>query len=44
MEGNKMFDYENSGNKEAKGGKDMQETMVKILQLIIGFIMAVLHM
>ncbi|MDR6923307.1 hypothetical protein [Chryseobacterium sp. 2987] len=44
MEGKKMFNYEASGNNDAKKGKDMQETMVKILQVIIGFIMAVLHM
>ena len=39
-----MFNYEASGNSDVKKGKDMQETMVKILQIIIGFIMAVLHM
>ncbi|WP_262486726.1 hypothetical protein [Chryseobacterium indologenes] len=44
MEGKKMFNYETSGSNDAKKGKDTQETLVKILQVIIGFIMAVLHM
>jgi hypothetical protein len=44
MEGKKKFNYEAAENRGTKEGKDFQETMVKILQVIIGFIMAVLHM
>ncbi|WP_262483713.1 hypothetical protein [Chryseobacterium sp. BLS98] len=44
MEGKKIFNYETAGNKDSQNGKDIQETLVKILQIIIGFIMAILHM
>ncbi|MGG5208630.1 hypothetical protein ACQWU4_06750 [Chryseobacterium sp. MIQD13] len=44
MEGKKMFNYETAENKDSQKGKDMQETLVKILQVLIGFIMAILHM
>ncbi|MFN1216529.1 hypothetical protein ACKW6Q_06025 [Chryseobacterium kwangjuense] len=44
MEGKQIFNYETPGNKESGEGKDIQETLVKILQVIIGFVMAILHM
>ncbi|WP_262496807.1 hypothetical protein [Chryseobacterium sp. 52] len=44
MEGKKIFDYETAENKDSKKGNDVQETLVKILQVIIGLIMAILHM
>lgn len=44
MEGKKIFDYEEAGKKENKNGIDIQDTMAKILQIIIGLIMAILHM
>lgn len=39
-----MFNYETAGNKESEKGNDIQETLVKILQVIIGLVMAILHM
>ncbi|WP_262485516.1 hypothetical protein [Chryseobacterium vrystaatense] len=44
MEGKKMFNYETAENRDPKKEKDIQETLVKILQVIIGLIMAILHM
>jgi len=45
MEGKKIFDYETAGkNQDAGKEKDIQETLVKVLQIILGFIMAILHM
>ncbi|WP_426046241.1 hypothetical protein [Chryseobacterium sp. NFX27] len=44
MEGKRMFNYETADNKINKKEKGLQETFVKILQIIIGFIMAILHM
>ncbi|WP_262901688.1 hypothetical protein [Chryseobacterium sp. OSA05B] len=44
MEGKKIFNYETAENRSAQKGKAVQETLVKILQIIIGFIMAILHM
>ncbi|MCT2562811.1 hypothetical protein [Chryseobacterium herbae] len=44
MEGKKIFNYETAKNSDSKKGKEVQETLVKILQIIIGFIMAILHM
>ncbi|STC93100.1 hypothetical protein [Chryseobacterium carnipullorum] len=44
MEGKKMFNYETAENRYSIKEKRVQETLVKILQIIIGFIMAILHM
>ncbi|WP_312993363.1 hypothetical protein [Chryseobacterium flavum] len=44
MEGKKIFDYESSEKKDNKSEKDVQDIMAKVLQVIIGFIMAILHM
>lgn len=44
MEGKKIFDYETAGSRKSGEGKDIQETLVKILQVIIGLVMAILHM
>ncbi|MFP3597672.1 hypothetical protein [Chryseobacterium sp. SIMBA_029] len=45
MEGKKIFDYETAGENQDTGKeKDIQETLVKVLQIILGFIMAILHM
>lgn len=44
MEGKKMFNYETAENRNPKKEKDVRETLVKILQIIIGLIMALLHM
>ncbi|WP_291939907.1 hypothetical protein [Chryseobacterium sp.] len=44
MEGKKIFDYEAAEKKEKKNETDMQDIAAKILQVIIGFIMAILHM
>lgn len=41
MEGKKMFDYEGAKKNPAK--KDMQETVVKVLQVLLGILMAILH-
>ncbi|MFP7655941.1 hypothetical protein [Chryseobacterium proteolyticum] len=42
MEGKQKFDYEKVAER-GKDGKDLQEVMVKVLQVILGIIMAVLH-
>lgn len=44
MEGKQKFDYEAAGKTEKKNEIDIQDIMAKVLQVIIGFIMAVLHM
>lgn len=44
MEGKQKFDYESAENKSDKTEADIQDIMAKVLQIIIGFIMAVLHM
>jgi len=44
MEGKEMFNYETAGERNSGKEKDVQETLVKVLQVIIGFIMALLHM
>ncbi|WBV58599.1 hypothetical protein ACNFU2_09800 [Chryseobacterium sp. PTM-20240506] len=42
MEGKQKFDYEKAAER-GKDEKDLQEVMVKVLQVILGIIMAVLH-
>lgn len=44
MEGKQKFDYERATKNEKKSETDVQDIMAKVLQIIIGFIMAVLHM
>lgn len=45
MEGNKMFNYETAEkSKDIKKENDVKEVIVKILQVILGIIMAILHM
>jgi hypothetical protein len=44
MEGKKIFNYETAGNKDSQKGKEVQEVLVKVLQVIFGLIMAILHM
>ncbi|SHG72500.1 hypothetical protein SAMN05421866_1334 [Chryseobacterium oranimense] len=44
MKGKEMFNYESFENQDSKKEKDTREIFVKILQIIVGFIMAVLHM
>jgi hypothetical protein len=44
MEGKPKFDYESADKKENKSERDPQEVISKILQVILGIIMAVLHM
>ncbi|VEH22252.1 MULTISPECIES: hypothetical protein [Chryseobacterium] len=44
MEGKQKFDYEAAGKSEKNNETDIQDIMAKVLQVIIGFIMAVLHM
>ncbi|WP_262888179.1 hypothetical protein [Chryseobacterium gallinarum] len=40
----KRFDYESTEKNERENENTTQDMMAKILQVIIGFIMAVLHM
>lgn len=44
MEGKQKFDYEEASKNENKTGPDVQEIAAKVLQIVIGFIMAILHM
>ncbi|WP_260232381.1 hypothetical protein [Chryseobacterium lactis] len=44
MEGKQKFNYEATEKDENKSETDVQEIMSKILQVIIGLIMAILHM
>ena len=43
MEGKQKFNYETAEKSEKKNETDINEVMAKVLQVIIGFIMAVLH-
>ncbi|WP_262705951.1 hypothetical protein [Chryseobacterium arthrosphaerae] len=44
MEGKQKFDYESADRKPTENNTDIQDIAAKILQVVIGFIMAVLHM
>ncbi len=44
MEGKQKFIYESPEKETAKNDTDIQDTISKILQVILGIIMAVLHM
>ncbi|MGU3376258.1 hypothetical protein [Chryseobacterium sp. M5A1_1a] len=44
MEGKQKFDYNAAPKNEIKSETNIQDIMAKVLQIIIGFIMAVLHM
>ncbi|SIS79297.1 hypothetical protein SAMN05421786_102133 [Chryseobacterium ureilyticum] len=44
MEGKQKFDYENAEKNSKKNETDIQDVVAKVLQVVIGFIMAVLHM
>ena len=44
MEGKQKFDYEAAGKNDNKNDANIQDIMAKVLQVIIGFIMAILHM
>lgn len=44
MEGKQKFNYESSEKKTTENETDFQDTIAKILQVILGIIMAVLHM
>lgn len=44
MEGKQKFDYETAGKNENKSDSNIPDIMAKVLQIIIGFIMAILHM
>ncbi|MGN7864919.1 hypothetical protein [Chryseobacterium sp. 22458] len=44
MEGKQKFDYESAGKKTTENNTDIQDIAAKVLQIVIGFIMAVLHM
>lgn len=45
MEGKQMFNYETAEKTKAiKKENNVQDTIVKILQVILGIIMAILHM
>ncbi|WP_262884121.1 hypothetical protein [Chryseobacterium panacisoli] len=44
MEGKQKFDYESADKNENGSKTDPQEVISKILQVILGIIMAVLHM
>lgn len=44
MEGKRKFDYESAAQNEKKNEPAIQDITAKILQVIIGIIMAVLHM
>lgn len=44
MEGKKKFDYELAAKKESESSKkDPQEVVVKVLQVIVGILMAIFH-
>lgn len=42
MEGKQKFDYE-AADVEKKDEKNIQEIVVKVLQVILGILMAILH-
>ncbi|WP_262711793.1 MULTISPECIES: hypothetical protein [unclassified Chryseobacterium] len=44
MEGKQKFDYESAENTGKENRTDPQEVISKILQVLLGIIMAVLHM
>ncbi|WET51669.1 hypothetical protein PYS58_11105 [Chryseobacterium indologenes] len=44
MEGKQKFDYGTVGKSEKNDETDIQDIMAKVLQIIIGLIMAILHM
>ncbi|WP_454047254.1 hypothetical protein [Chryseobacterium sp. Marseille-Q8038] len=44
MEGKQKFNYELADQTEKENTTDPQEVIAKILQVILGIIMAVLHM
>lgn len=44
MEGKQKFDYDAAGKNEKKNESDIQDIIVKVLQVVVGFIMAILHM
>lgn len=44
MEGKQKFDYENAQRASEKNETDIQDIVAKVLQIVLGFIMAVLHM
>lgn len=44
MENKKSFDYENTPDKNSETSEKVQGVIVKILQIILGFIMAIFHM
>jgi len=44
VEGKPKFDYESAGKNEDESKTDPQEVISKILQVVLGIIMAVLHM
>lgn len=44
MEGKQKFNYETAENADQENKRDPQEVISKILQVILGVIMAVLHM
>ncbi|WP_267401822.1 MULTISPECIES: hypothetical protein [unclassified Chryseobacterium] len=44
MEGNKKFDYEAAAKKETQSSKkDPQEIVTKVLQVVVGILMAIFH-
>lgn len=44
MEGKQKFDYDKADESEVKKNeKNTQEMMVKVLQVILGIVMAILH-
>lgn len=44
MEGKPKFNYESADKNERENRTDPQEVISKILQVVLGIIMAVLHM
>lgn len=44
MENKKSFDYENTPDRTSETSAKAQDIIVKILQIILGFIMAIFHM
>ncbi|MFZ4930080.1 MULTISPECIES: hypothetical protein [unclassified Chryseobacterium] len=44
MEGKQKFDYQSAEENGTKKEPDFQEVISKVLQILLGIIMAVLHM
>ncbi|MEG1590052.1 hypothetical protein AB670_02862 [Chryseobacterium sp. MOF25P] len=44
MENKKSFDYENTPDRNSEMSAKAQNIIVKVLQIILGFIMAIFHM